>query len=1173
MEDTDKNKVSNREKGVLEYWKQKNIFEKTEGTESEPFVFFDGPPFANGEPHYGHMLASSIKDAIPRYQVMNGKSLRRRWGWDCHGLPVENLTEKELGLKGKKDIEEYGVEKFNEATRVNIMRDAGIWEERIPRLGRFVDMKDDYKTMDPSYTESVWWAFKNLYDKNLIYKGFKSMHLCPRCGTTLSNFEVNLGYKDITDLAVTVPFEIIDEPNTYVLAWTTTPWTLPGNMALAVNSEIDYVEIVFPKKEGSENKKYILAKDRLTILQDEYEVESEFKGGSLVGKKYKPLFPYYENIDLKNKENAWKIYSGDYVTVTDGTGIVHLAPAFGEDDLKLAQKNNIPIVHHVGMDGKFKKEIEDLEGLLVKPKDDKEKGIDHTDTDVEVIKYLARSGKLFAKEKIIHSYPLCWRCDTPLLNFATDSWFVKVTDIKKKLVSENNKIHWVPESIGKYRFGNWLENAHDWAISRSRYWGAPIPVWESEDKSQRLVLGSLDDWRENTKKSGNKYFLMRHGEAQSNVGNFTSSSYKDKVHLTEKGKGQIAESSAKLKDEKIDMIFASDFMRTKETAILLAKQIGFSEDNIIFDKRLREIDTGDFAGKANGEYHAYFSSIEEKFVKSAPNGESLQDLKKRVMEFMYEIEEKYKDKKIVIVTHEYAVWMLWTGMMGWSNKVSAKDKETKDDFIKTGEIMSYPFVPLPHNREFELDFHKPYIDEIEVVGKDGSSLKRVPDVFDCWFESGSMPYAQDHYPFNKEKFDPEKNLGYPADFIAEGLDQTRGWFYSLLVLGVALFDRSPYKNVIVNGLVLAEDGQKMSKRLKNYPDPMEVIEKYGADAVRLYMLSSPIVRGEELRFSEKGVAEIANKIIGRILNVHSFLTMYGETEDLSFDELQKKSFASPHVLDKWIVARLEEVIKQTTDGMNDYALDDATRPFALFVDDLSTWYLRRGRDRFKGDNKEDRTNVSNTTRYVLLQLCKIMAPFTPFVSEFLYSSIKTKDSLDSVHLESWPKNNQEKFEQSVIDNMKIVRDIVSQGLLLRAKSQIKVRQPLAKLEVKDNYENINTELIELIKDEVNVKEVILGVKDISETKLDTNITTELKEEGDVREIIRAIQDERKKMNLLPEDTVEVAIHMNSSAFDIEKYRDLISKATGARTFSIGFGEMGDQDGELKVNVKKSEATN
>lgn len=654
-EGTQKNSASLRESEVRKFWEKNDIFKKSEGRGQEPFIFYDGPPFANGEPHYGHMLASTIKDAIPRYQVMNGKKLRRRWGWDCHGLPVENLTEKELGLKGKKDIEDYGIEKFNEATRVNIMRDAQIWEERIPKLGRFVDMKDDYKTMDPSYTESVWWAFKNLYDKNLIYKGFKSMHLCPRCGTTLSNFEVNLGYKDITDIAITVPFELVDEPNTYVLAWTTTPWTLPGNMALAVKNDIKYVKIA---RKSEMEIKYILAKDRLLLLQEEYVILEEFNGEKLLGNKYKPLFPYYEKIDFPNKENAWKIYAGDFVTTTDGTGVVHIAPAFGEDDLKLAEKNNISIIHHVGLDGKFKKEIEDFAGLRVKPKDDKENGIDHSDTDVEIIKFLARNGKLFAKEKITHSYPLCWRCDTPLLNYATDSWFVKVTDIKDKLVSENNKIHWVPESVGKYRFGNWLEGAHDWAISRSRYWGAPIPVFENKDKSKRIVLGSLNDWRKYASKSKNRYFVMRHGEAESNVGNFTSSSYRDKVHITEKGKNEIRESAKKLHSETIDIIFASDFMRTKETAKLLAETLNIDEDKIIYDKRLREIDTGDFAGKPNGEYHKYFTSIEEKFVKKAPNGESLTDLKERVMEFVYEIEEKYKDKKIVIVTHEYAVWML-----------------------------------------------------------------------------------------------------------------------------------------------------------------------------------------------------------------------------------------------------------------------------------------------------------------------------------------------------------------------------------------------------------------------------------------------------------------------------------------------------------------------------------
>lgn len=1145
-----------REEEILHFWQQNKIFEKTEGVGDENFLFYDGPPFANGVPHYGHILGGTIKDTIPRYQVMRGKKLRRRWGWDCHGLPVENLTEKELGLKGKKDIEEYGIEKFNEATRISIMRDASVWEEQVPRLGRFVDMKDDYKTMDSSFTESVWWAFKNLYDKNLIYKGFKSMHLCPRCGTTLSNFEVNQGYMDITDISVYVKFALVDEPNTSLLAWTTTPWTLPGNVALAVNPEIEYVTITI--KNGGEEQ-YVLAKERLMVIKDEYVIVSTQKGSQLIGKTYRPLFDYYVDADIANKENAWKVYGAKFVSTTDGTGIVHIAPAFGEDDLKLAQENKLPIIHHVGADGRMKKEVKDFAGLFAKPKDEKKEGIDHTDTDVVVIKHLAHSGSLFAKEKITHSYPHCWRCDTPLLNYASDSWFVEVTKFKDKLVSENEKITWVPSNIGKYRFGNWLAEARDWAISRSRYWGAPLPVWETEDKKERVILGSLDDFRRYVKKSGNTYFLMRHGEAESNVHNVTSANYRDKVHLTEKGIAEVKATAATLNDKHFDYIFASDFVRTSETAKLLAKEIGFDESKIIFDKRLEEINTGDFSGKPNPEYHNYFASIEEKFTKRPPHGENLTDLKERLMAFLYELEEKYKDKKILIITHEYAVWMLTTGAHGWSNRVSAKVKSEHDDFIHTAQMVELPFVPLPHNRHYELDFHRPYIDEAELY-LDGKKLTRVPDVFDCWFESGSMPYAQDHYPFEKHNFDPEEGVGYPADFIAEGLDQTRGWFYSLIVLGTALFGRAPYKHVIVNGLVLAEDGQKMSKRLKNYPDPMEVVGKYGADALRFYLLSAPVVRGEELRFSEKGVAEVASKIIGRLLNVLSFYEMYQETPH---DTLPSSPYTT---LDHWILARLEEVVSQTTEAMESYELDRATRPLLLFIDDLSTWYLRRSRDRFKGEDIKDKQAALSTLHAVLFTTAKLLAPFMPFTAEYMYRQLQRTDKKESVHLETWPTLLGIVEYETLLQKMEATRSVVEKGLALRAKNGIRVRQPLQKIIIEESTADL---FDGLVCEELNVKEVVREKLSGEEIKLDTVITEELKNEGNAREVMRAIQDARKEASLSPLDRITIVIEaVPYVAEAVRHYEDEIKKTTNADSISIGGGELIGGDKEFTVHIEK-----
>ena len=860
------------EKEILKFWKENKIFEKSLGKKSPKgdFIFYDGPPFATGLPHYGHILASIIKDVIPRHKTMNGYRVKRRWGWDCHGLPVEYEIEKELGFKTKKEIENYGVEKFNKAAKDSVLRYADEWKKIITRVGRWVDMENDYKTMDWEYTESVWWVFKKLYDKGLIYDGYKSMHLCPRCETTLSNLEVGMNYKDIADISVTVKFKIEGELNTYILAWTTTPWTLPGNAALAVNQSIKYQTVSI---KGDDNE-YIVVKDRVRdVFKDkEYEVKKEIDGKDLIGKKYKPLFDYYsKDKKLKNCENGWKIYGADFVATNEGTGVIHIAPAFGEDDYNLAQKHDLPFIQHVSIDGKFRQEVKDFAGLPVKPKGDfpADSEQSHQKTDIEIIKWLAANNKLFSKQKISHSYPYCWRCDTPLINYSASSWFVKVASIKNKLVGINKKINWIPEYIKEGRFGNWLREAKDWAISRSRFWGAPLPIWKCENCNGIKVVGSIEDIKRSVKKSGNKYFVMRHGEAQSNIENIASCDIKNGHHLTEKGKKQTFLAARKLtlsllKGEKIDLIFASDFLRTKETAEIMAEKLGISGDNLIFDERIREVDVGIFDGRSAGEYHKYFSSLEEKFHKNPPEGENLIELKNRVAEFLYEIDAEYFGKNILIISHEYADWLMFAAASGANVKKSVEMKIGKSDFIETGEIMKLDFVQFPHNENYEIDLHRPYIDEIEFDCECGGKMKRILEVFDCWFESGSMPYGQAHYPFSGGK------LPFPAEFIAEGLDQTRGWFYTMLVLSAALFGKPAYQNVIVNGIILAEDGQKMSKRLKNYPDPMEIIEKYGADALRLYLLSSPAMRAENLRFSEKGVDEVYKKVILRLWNVYKF---------------------------------------------------------------------------------------------------------------------------------------------------------------------------------------------------------------------------------------------------------------------------------------------------------------
>ncbi|MDQ5949469.1 MAG: isoleucyl-tRNA synthetase, partial [Patescibacteria group bacterium] len=1076
--DTTKSVVAETEEKILAFWNDKQIFKKTLEKDSPNgnFVFFDGPPFATGLPHYGHLLAGTIKDVIPRYQTMNGKRVLRRWGWDCHGLPIENLIEKELGLSTKKDIEELGVDIFNIAARNAVLRYAGEWKKIIPRVGRWVDMDNDYRTMDTSYTESVWWSFKKLYDDGLVYKGFKTMQLCPRCETTLSNFEVNQGYKDITDISVYVLFALTDTPDTYVLAWTTTPWTLPGNVALAIDKKTTYV---VAEKDG---KRMIVAKSLVEkVLKENYTIVDEFLGEKLLGKSYTPIFPYYDNETLPQRENAWKIYHGDFVTTTDGTGIVHIAPAFGEDDMNLGVQYGLPLIQHVATDGTFKKEVTDFAGLHVKPSEDNQKG------DVEIIKYLAKQGTLFAKEKIIHSYPHCWRCGTPLLNYATSSWFVKVTALKDRMVEINNKISWTPQEIGEGRFGKWIEGARDWAISRARYWGAPLPVWET-DSGERVVVGSIAELKDRIGRK-NTYTLIRHGEAETNArGHVISSQHTEENPLTDEGKKQVVEQAKKLQDKKIDIIISSPFLRTRETAEIVAKEIGYDANNIIIDPRLREISAGEeFEGKPWTDFIYDFIA-----GKHEGDRENLVDVLKRMMEFLYDYDAKYSGKNILIVGHGGPLNIARLASLGQSGRGVAK--HYFDKIIQNAEIVSCDFVALPHNEQYDVDVHRPYIDTVILRDAGGKPLKRIPEVFDTWYDSGSMPFAQQHYPFeNKEVFEGKNNPLFPADFIAEGLDQTRGWFYTLLVLGAGLFDTSPYRHVLVNGLVLAEDGRKMSKSLNNYPDLMDVVNTYGADALRYYMVSGPIVRAEDLNFSEKGVDEIYKKIIQKIYNVLSLYEMY---------PTEGKHTVTPTVLDEWIVSRLNELIQTVTASLDAYELDRASRPIMDFVDDLSTWYIRRSRERLKSDD----ASIAYTAHYyiaqVLRELSKIMAPFMPFLAEEMYGRVG--GDKESVHLETWPHTGE--VSTDLISTMSYVREIVSGALELRHTAGYKVRQPLQTLKIKTDSNSLNEQLIDLIKDEINVKEVVMDDSIDASIWLDTTVTEELKNEGIARDIVRAIQD-------------------------------------------------------------------
>jgi len=1168
-----KNIFAEMEGEVLAFWEANKIFEKSVqsppagGAPKGEYVFYDGPPFATGTPHYGHLVASLMKDSVPRYWTMNGYSVHRRWGWDCHGLPIENIVEKELGLSSKKEIEEkIGVAEFNRLCRSKVLSYADEWEKIVKRLGRWVDIKYPYRTMDLPFMESIWWNFKQLYSKGLVYKDYRSMHICPRCETTLSQSEVAEGYKDVKDLTVTAKFELVDEPNTFVLAWTTTPWTLPGNVALAVGESIKYKVLSIKGEDG----KYILADERLgDVLKDkEYEIVEEIEGKELVGKNYKPLFDNYSNdVKLVNRENGWKIYAADFVDTETGTGIVHIAPAFGEDDMKLGRAEKLPFVQHVGMDGTFKPEMGEMAGLHVKPKDDVQA------TDVVIIKYLAAKGLLFSKEKHEHSYPHCWRCDTPLLNYATSSWFINITRMKDKMLAEAKNINWSPEHVKEGRFGQWLEGARDWSISRQRFWASCIPIWECEC-GERKVLGSLEELYRESKGALTKLILVRHGESENNVEGIISTKL-DKYGLTEKGKKQAEEAAEKIKAEIFSagtVLFSSPILRARETAEIIAEKI---KVKIEFSDSIKEMALGrwddcsekelSLTDNLRKEYNK-LSSEEKWSFKRGETGESSADVGERVYSWFEEILEKHAGKTIIIVTHGDPIIDLINKLKARDDKESAKAWGGPEYPENACVKMMY----VNNSTSLEVDLHKDSLDKINLsCDKCGGEMKRIPDVLECWFESGSMPYAQWHYPFeNKERLD--KN--FPAKFIAEGIDQTRAWFYYLHAISVGLKEKNAFENVIVNGIVLAEDGKKMSKRLKNYPDPGDVLENYGADALRYYLLTSPVMQAENLNFSEKGVIECLRKINMLLWNVYKFYETYAKTN--TNDKLS--SINSNNVLDKWILARLNQLIAEVSAGMEKYNLPAATRPIALFLDDFSTWYLRRSRDRFKEEG-EDKNNALATTKFILENLAKVMAPFTPFIAEQLWQKItgyNFSNQGKSVHLESFPSpmsfwrrpESSDSEEKDVLANMETARKIVELGLSKRDETGIKVRQPLNQLSI-INYQ-LSIEYQNLVKDELNIKKIVCqeGEGELS-VELDIVMTPELLAEGIKRELVRLINAERKNADLTIADRITLMVSTESEAVrnSIKLFENDLKKDVLAEEIIIGSIEGGK---EVDVNGEK-----
>ena len=1112
-----------REEEILQLWEDNNVFKKTIEKKSSKgdFVFYEGPPTANGRPGIHHILSRSYKDAIPRYKTMQGYRVHRRAGWDTHGLPVELQVEKELGLTSKKEIENYGIAEFNKKCKESVWTYRSEWEQMTRRMGYWVDMDNPYVTYTNDYVETLWWVAKQIADQNLLYKDYRVAPWCPRCGTGLSSHELAQGYADVKDISITAKFELVDEPGTFVLAWTTTPWTLPGNVGLAVGKDVDYVKA----KVGDEH--IIVAKDLAEkVLKDiEYEIVDTQKGDSLTGKEYRPLFPYFKKMaeeqNIKNLENAYKIYAADFVTTTDGTGIVHTAVMYGQDDFELGNQVGLPKMHLVTEQGTFIEGMDHFSGRSVKEELDGKPTL-----DIDVIKYLQENNTFFAKEKYEHSYPHCWRCKTPLIYYARDSWYIDMQGVKQKLISENKEINWEPSHVREGRFGEWLNDLKDWAISRERYWGTPLPVWEAEDGEQMFV-GSFDDIKQNVKKSGNNYFIMRHGEADSNINKILTTNVATEDGLTDLGMSQVERAGDALKEKNIDYIFVSPFQRTQETKDILVKKLGLQEDQIITDERLAEINVGELDGQPYEAHHMYTDEVHE-FNVALGSGESLDDVRKRMGTFLYETEEKYQDKNILVISHGTPLWMLRTVAEGADEKISL----TKFEGVQNAEIIDLDFVSLPHNENFELDPHRPYIDDV-VLEKDGKEFRRVKEVMDVWFDSGCMPFAQEHY-MGKDDFP------YPADFICEGMDQTRGWFYTMHAIGNLLGKGKAYKNVIALGLVNDENGQKMSKSRGNTINPWDAMNEFGVDTVRmwLYSVNAP---GESKNFDSKTVIETQRKVFGLLDNVVKFYEMHA-------GDVSVKPQDSSNVLDQWILDRFEQLVILCTKHMDQYQLLEPTRAIRDFIADLSQWYIRRSRDRFKAGG-EDKRYALATTRYVLLETAKLLAPFTPFFAEDIYR--RAGGEGESVHLESWPvadtssffsKLFSKKAKADTLELMKETRSVISQALELRAAANIKVRQPLGIFTI---TQKLDDAYLDLVKDEVNVKEVVVGDK----VNLDTEITKELQVEGDARELIRVIQSMRKNAGLNAEDNINLSVDTDDVGKSLtESFSDDIKSVAGITEF-------------------------
>ncbi len=1168
------------EEQTLEFWQKEKIFEKLEEQKRQKkFVFYEGPPTANAGPGFHHVIARAFKDIIPRYRTLKGFSVLRKAGWDTHGLPVEIQIEKKIGIKAKLEIEKYGIAQFNRLCQESVWEFKQLWDKFTERIGYWLDLKNPYVTYDTDYMESVWWILRKIWDKGLLEKDYKVVPYCVRCGTVLSSHEVALGYEDIEETSVYLKFKVINPefPNTYFLAWTTTPWTLPGNVALAINPEIGYVFVAAANKEV-----FVLAKNRLSVLGESVsggKILKEVKGKELIGLRYESLFDYLQKQVPKNIENAFQVYPAEFATDVDGTGIVHTAVMYGVEDFELGQEMSLPFVHTVDAQGKFVNWVGQWKGMWVK------------DADLLIKEELKKQGKLLKEEKITHTYPFCWRCATPLLYYACDSWFIRTTKVKDKLIANNEKIHWEPEHLQHGRFGEWLRENKDWALSRDRFWGTPLPVWECEkNESHRHVVGSIKEFEE-LAFSPNKYLLLRHGQARSNVES-THSDYEDDKrnpdHLTETGIKEAEALIKKLKNREVDLIIASDITRVRETVEILKKH--WPDAEVIFDERLREIKAGVLSGKTRKEFDDFYSGDDWMFDKPE-NGESFTEVLGRAFSVFKELEKKCSGKNILIVSHNGVLWPLLAKL----NNQTLSETSIKD--FATGELHEFVSKNLPYNEKNEIDLHRPFVDEIFLKCSEcGSRMLRVKEVIDVWFDSGAMPLAQFHFPFSQMKpgDDPNKldyralvksSLPYPADYISEAIDQTRGWFYTLLAISTLLDLGPAYLSVVSIGHVVDKNGEKMSKSKGNIVDPWEMIKKYGADSLRwyFYTVNSP---GEYKKFSEKDLA-VSYQELTTVLNVLRFFELY------SPKTLPAASLKPSSLLDKWILARLSEVVGGVDKHLSENKIFEASRLIKPFIDDFSRWYLRRSRKRFqKPDTQESLLKDSEFFAGLLFEFAKTLAPFTPFLAENIWQQVKSRinPSVDgqeskleeSVHLSSWPKIKQTANSQSLMGEMQTIRKASEVGQRLRAVNVGGVRQTLHAFSFPSEslFTELSEEGKEILKDELNVENVVSSSQEgfviDPETKygLDLRIDEPLKQKGILRELLRLIQGLRKEAGLMPSDKIKLYLELPQVLAFLKTKSEEIMKETNSVSVeftkeAVDFEKQSEvDDSQVWIGIKK-----